>query len=164
MPDEQDQTDAASRLLIVARAFLEFATTSPNDEPDRLLKLIRLLDALSAAVIEVSSRVSVGAIADDPHETEPTLTRWPELNASYPSVMQTNSDLAGKKHETTLAWAFDDLRDICAEIREACAVSAQYGEQSAAKHLGWTYHAHWIWHAMGLRSFLAVQFTDRRIS
>lgn len=35
MPDEHDQNEASLRLLIAARAFLEFATTSPTDEPDR---------------------------------------------------------------------------------------------------------------------------------
>lgn len=156
MPDERDQDDASSRLLIAARAFLEFATTSPIDEPDRLLKLIRLLDALNAAVIEIRTPIPADDLDDGPDEpSEPSPDRWPELHACYPSALQFEDDPSDENRQPLFASAYDDLRGICGEIREGLSIADHFDEQTAAEHLAWTCEAHWIWHAHGLRYFLA---------
>ena len=158
MTREREQDDASSRLMIAARRFLEFATTSPVDEPDRLLKLIRLLDALNAAVIEVQRRIPEDSAYEWPDRFEPLRTRWPELDAGYPTAaLQTEQDWIDGDREAAIALVLVDLADICSEIAQSLAILEQHDERTAAEHLAWTHDAHWIWHAHGLRYFLARQ-------
>ena len=165
MSREREQDDASSRLVIAARRFLEFATTSPIDEPDRLLKLIRFLDALNAAVIEVRERVPENAGGGSPDKTGELRNRWPELVACYPTAaLQTEQDWLDGDREADLAMAIDDLADICSEAREALAIAEQRGPRTGARHLAWTHEKHWIWHAHGLRYFLARQILKQRPS
>src|SRR5690606_7877115 len=143
--------ESASRLLFAARQFLDFATTSPNDEPDRLRKLIRLLDALNAAVIEIRSFGPVNESVRDPNWIGELRSRWPELIASYPTALQSEQEWLDGDREAVLGFAIDDLADICREISSALRITDQ---PAAASHLAWSYATHWIWHAHGLRGFL----------
>lgn len=154
MSTQRDQNDASSHLLISARQFLKFATTSPNDEPDRLLKLIRLFDALNAAVIEIRTPRPAEEVAQGPMRFAELRGVWPELNAHYPTALQTEQQWLDGDREAVLAFALDDLADICHEIDLSLHIADQL---SAASHLAWSYRSHWHWHAHGLRRFLAMR-------
>ncbi len=70
-------------------------------------------------------------------------------------MLLTERDLLEGDGEASIALALVDLADICSEVAEALAVSEQHDERTAAEHLAWTYESHWIWHAHGLRYFVA---------
>jgi len=152
MPTERDQTDAISHLLLAARRFFQFATSSQPDEPDRLLKLIRLLDALNAAVIEIRSPSPECTVAYEQDWSARLRDRWPELVMCYPTALQSEQEWLEGDREADLAFALDDLADICHEIDSSLHIPHQ---PSAASHLAWSYRSHWHWHAHGLRGCLA---------
>jgi hypothetical protein len=165
MASPGDPNESASRLLFTARQFLDFATTSPIDEPDRLLKLIRLLDALNGAHIEFeaeaadSPRVPGSATPDDLRD------RWPELDVSYPIDANGDARESGDgRREVFHASAFVDLKAICFAIYEATSVADLSNDQAGAEHLAWSYELHWISHAHDLRRFLARRILKQRPS